>query len=221
MAEVAPIGVEQANRAMLQAVFGGAAGACGLTATFVVCVGGAVTLGVGVGVGVGLGHTDVVIMKSSMFHDETVSAPAAPTCMPLKVPNCFSATPRILGHEHSGELVEADGADGLESGDAVSFIPYFNCGNCIACRRGKPNCCMAIEVLGVHVDGAFGLWAAASDELRHRVAGLERADSWTVDGHKMLNVPYDSGYAFCAHPDVHATAMACTRSWWSKPRAKG
>src|SRR6266540_3778645 len=64
-----------------------------------------------------------------------------------------------------------------------------------------------------HVDGAFGLWAAVSPELRHLVAGVERADSWTTDGHKWLNVPYDSGLAFCAHPDSHRAAMAVTASY--------
>lgn len=65
----------------------------------------------------------------------------------------------------------------------------------------------------LHVDGAFGLWAAASPRTRHLVQGLELADSWACDGHKWLNVPYDSGYAICAHPDVHATAMAYTASY--------
>jgi glutamate/tyrosine decarboxylase-like PLP-dependent enzyme len=65
----------------------------------------------------------------------------------------------------------------------------------------------------VHVDGAFGLWAAASPTTRHLVDGIEAADSWACDGHKWLNVPYDSGFAFCAHPDVHATAMALTASY--------
>ncbi len=65
----------------------------------------------------------------------------------------------------------------------------------------------------VHVDGAFGLWAAASPTTRHLVAGVETADSWATDGHKWLNVPYDSGYVFCAHPDSHAAAMSFTAAY--------
>ena len=60
----------------------------------------------------------------------------------------------------------------------------------------------------LHVDGAFGLWAAASPRHRHLVHGVERADSWATDGHKWLNVPYDSGIAFCAHPESHRAAMS-------------
>lgn len=63
--------------------------------------------------------------------------------------------PRILGHELAGELVEADNAPGFEAGEAVTFIPYFNCGECIACRKGKPNCCTKMQVCGVHVDGGM------------------------------------------------------------------
>jgi glutamate/tyrosine decarboxylase-like PLP-dependent enzyme len=65
----------------------------------------------------------------------------------------------------------------------------------------------------VHVDGAFGLWAAASPRTYPLVAGIELADSWACDGHKWLNVPYDSGYAFCSDADAHATAMAYTAAY--------
>ena len=60
----------------------------------------------------------------------------------------------------------------------------------------------------LHVDGAFGLWAGASPALRHLVSGVERADSWATDAHKWLNVPYDSGIAFCADPDAHQASMS-------------
>lgn len=63
--------------------------------------------------------------------------------------------PRILGHELSGELVDFDNAPGFDKGEIVTFIPYFNCGICVACRMGKPNCCTHIEVCGVHRDGGM------------------------------------------------------------------
>ena len=65
----------------------------------------------------------------------------------------------------------------------------------------------------VHVDGAFGLWAAAVPELRAQVDGIAAADSWTTDAHKWLNVPYDSGLAFVAHAAPHRAAMSMLASY--------
>lgn len=60
----------------------------------------------------------------------------------------------------------------------------------------------------VHVDGAFGLWAGASPRYRHLLKGVERADSWTTDAHKWLNVPFDCGFAFVASPKAHRDSMS-------------
>jgi aromatic-L-amino-acid decarboxylase len=59
----------------------------------------------------------------------------------------------------------------------------------------------------VHVDGAFGLWAAASPSTRRLTEGVEAADSWSTDAHKWLNVPYDSGLVIVAHPESHRAAF--------------
>lgn len=67
----------------------------------------------------------------------------------------YFSYPRILGHELSGELVEADGAAGFQPGETVTFMPYFYCGDCIACRSGKENCCVRLQVCGVHIDGGM------------------------------------------------------------------
>ncbi|HEU4480694.1 MAG TPA: aminotransferase class V-fold PLP-dependent enzyme [Actinomycetota bacterium] len=65
----------------------------------------------------------------------------------------------------------------------------------------------------VHVDGAFGLWAAASPTRRHLVKGSEKVDSWATDAHKWLNAPYDCGIAICAHPPSHRAAMSVHASY--------
>ena len=66
----------------------------------------------------------------------------------------FLQYPRVMGHEISAHVVEAGGSP-LKAGELVIVNPYLSCGTCIACRRGKPNCCTDIRVLGVHTDGAF------------------------------------------------------------------
>jgi glutamate/tyrosine decarboxylase-like PLP-dependent enzyme len=65
----------------------------------------------------------------------------------------------------------------------------------------------------VHVDGAFGLWAAASRDKQYLTRGAEKADSWSLDGHKTLNTPYDSGIILCKHPDALVAAMQAAGSY--------
>ncbi|RUV88424.1 zinc-binding alcohol dehydrogenase family protein [Mesorhizobium sp. M1A.F.Ca.IN.022.07.1.1] len=67
----------------------------------------------------------------------------------------FLAYPRIMGHEVSGTVVERGEGVELAIGEPVIINPYLACGQCVACRHGKPNCCVRIEVLGVHRDGAM------------------------------------------------------------------
>jgi glutamate/tyrosine decarboxylase-like PLP-dependent enzyme len=115
-------------------------------------------------------------------------------------------------------VVEADdqgrmGAEAVREALAGGEGPAIVCAQAGEVNTGAfdplPEIADACEAAGawLHVDGAFGIWAAVSPRLRHLVAGIERADSWTTDAHKWLNVPYDSGIVLCAHPESHRAAM--------------
>jgi 2-desacetyl-2-hydroxyethyl bacteriochlorophyllide A dehydrogenase len=68
----------------------------------------------------------------------------------------FFTYPRVVGHELGLEVIDpGDAPNGLRRGDRCSLEPYFNCGRCTACRRGKPNCCSEMKVFGVHIDGGM------------------------------------------------------------------
>ena len=71
----------------------------------------------------------------------------------------------------------------------------------------------------VHVDGAFGLWAAADSQRAHLLSGVGEADSWATDAHKWLNVPYDCGVAFVRQPETLRSAMAVTADYLIAPGA--
>ena len=66
----------------------------------------------------------------------------------------YFSYPRILGHELAGEIVQTDNSE-FKTGEYVTILPYFSCGTCVACRSGKPNCCVRIQVCGVHTDGGM------------------------------------------------------------------
>jgi glutamate/tyrosine decarboxylase-like PLP-dependent enzyme len=126
---------------------------------------------------------------------------------------------RLLGLG-TGSITEipADGQGRMDIGDLRTVLEEHATPTIVCAKLGEVNTgsCDAVgeiadlvEGTGVwlHVDGAFGLWAAASRARAHLVRGHERADSWATDAHKWLNVPYDCGIAFVAHPARHRAAM--------------
>src|SRR6266702_1914741 len=144
-----------------------------------------------------------------------------------------SVGPRYFGFVTGGALPAAVGADWLTSAwdqnawtyvasPAASVIealagvsgPAIVCAQAGEVNTGSFDPLDQIAALchqrgaWLHVDGAFGLWAAASPALRHLVRGADGADSWTVDGHKWLNVPYDSGYVLVRDGAAHRAALA-------------
>lgn len=67
----------------------------------------------------------------------------------------YFSYPRIIGHELAADIVELNESEGFSKEEKVTFIPYFNCNSCVACRSGKPNCCVALQVCGVHINGGM------------------------------------------------------------------
>lgn len=80
--------------------------------------------------------------------------------------------PRVMGHEISGTVEEAPEGSNLATGDKVFVMPYLSCGDCIACRQGKTNCCVNIQVLGVHRDGAFTEYLNVPAQFVHKAEGV-------------------------------------------------
>jgi glutamate/tyrosine decarboxylase-like PLP-dependent enzyme len=121
--------------------------------------------------------------------------------------------PTVVAADDQGRLVPAALREALGDG------PTIVCAQAGEVNTGAfdplPEIADLAEEAGawLHVDGAFGIWAAVSPRLRHLVAGIERADSWTTDAHKWLNVPYDSGIVLCRHPEAHRAAMTVAASY--------
>lgn len=115
------------------------------------------------------------------------------------------------------ELVPADDRGRIVS----SQMPFLDDKTIVILQAGNVNSgafddfntiCTQANQAGawVHVDGAFGLWAAASPRYRHLTEGIEMADSWSVDGHKTLNAPYDNGVVLCRDPEAFFAALKVT-----------
>ena len=133
---------------------------------------------------------------------------------------------RYLGFGTAGVVeLAVDDQGALDPADLAQVLGDADGGPAIVCTQaGNVNtgafdpigeiCAIAHEhAAWVHVDGAFGLWAAASDRHRHLLEGYEAADSWAVDMHKWLNAPYDCSVALTAHPEAHRAAMATAAAY--------
>jgi glutamate/tyrosine decarboxylase-like PLP-dependent enzyme len=118
------------------------------------------------------------------------------------------------------ELVPADAEGRLD----VAHLPPLDASTLVILQAGNVNsgsfddfdhiCSLAQEAgAWVHIDGAFGLWAAASPNHKYLTRGLEKADSWSVDGHKTLNTPYDCGIILCQHRDALVASMQATGAY--------
>ncbi|MBW8733665.1 MAG: zinc-binding alcohol dehydrogenase family protein [Asticcacaulis sp.] len=84
----------------------------------------------------------------------------------------FLSYPRVMGHELAGEVVETDGGSRLTIGELVTINPYLPCGHCIACRKAKPNACVNIRVMGVHIDGGMTEFVSVPEKAVVPVPGL-------------------------------------------------
>lgn len=80
--------------------------------------------------------------------------------------------PRVMGHELSGTVAEVPRGSRLALGDTVYVMPYLSCGHCVACRVGRTNCCVNLQVLGVHRDGAFTEYLCVPEPFVHRAEGV-------------------------------------------------
>ncbi|GGY56275.1 zinc-binding alcohol dehydrogenase family protein [Pseudoduganella albidiflava] len=85
--------------------------------------------------------------------------------------------PRVMGHELSGEVVTAPDDSGLRAGDQVYVMPYLSCGHCVACRKGKTNCCTHLQVLGVHRDGGMAEYLPLPAQFVFRTGGISLDDA--------------------------------------------
>ena len=93
----------------------------------------------------------------------------------------FLSYPRVMGHELAGEIGEAPRGSSFKTGEPVYIVPYLSCGHCIACRAGKTNCCMTLQVLGVHRDGGMCELLALPEANVFRAEGISLDEAAMVE----------------------------------------
>lgn len=93
----------------------------------------------------------------------------------------FLTYPRVMGHEISGEVVQSPDDSSLAPGEPVYVVPYLSCGRCSACRKQRPNCCKALEVLGVHRDGALAQYVCVPEGFVFSARGVSLDDAAMIE----------------------------------------
>lgn len=157
--------------------------------------------------------------------DGLVGAPALRVCVGADRHASILRALRLLGIGTAAiATVPTDGQGRIRPAELAAVLAGMT-GPVIVCAQAGEVNSGAVDPLGeiadlthavggwLHLDGAFGLWAAASPSYRGLLAGHERADSWATDAHKWLNVPFDCGFALTAHPAAHRAAMSTTADY--------
>jgi glutamate/tyrosine decarboxylase-like PLP-dependent enzyme len=164
----------------------------------------------------------------NLQHDGLFGAPPVEVIVGEEVHATMVKALRLLGFGNAQVRTVATDAQGRMkaaeiprvSGPVIICVQVGNV-NTGACDPVGKVCDIAREMdAWVHVDGAFGLWAAVSPARRHLLEGIDKADSWATDAHKWLNVPQDSGIAIVREPRTLQAAMAITAAYYPEPAAK-
>ncbi len=154
-----------------------------------------------------------------------IGAPAVHTVVGAQRHITIDTALRAVGLGAPGIVVDADGEGRMRPAALARALdgltgPVIVCAQAGNVNSGAFDPFPEIAALArahgawLHVDGAFGLWAQAAPGRRHLTDDVRAADSWAVDGHKWLNVPYDCGYAITAHPGSHRAAFASTAGYY-------
>jgi glutamate/tyrosine decarboxylase-like PLP-dependent enzyme len=164
-------------------------------------------------------------------HDGLVGAPPVRVVVGAERHVTIDSALRFLGLGSGRvQVIPADGQGRMDRAALAATLAAGQGPTIVCAQAGNVNTgavdplaaiCAAAHDHGawVHVDGAFGLWAAASPARRHLVAGVEQADSVATDAHKWLNVPYDSGLVFVAHPEAHLAAFSTVAGYLTPGQA--